>query len=160
MKLRIGHGYDVHRFGEGDHLWLAGVRIPHDKAFIAHSDGDVALHALIDALLGATAKGDIGQHFPDSDPQYKGISSRQLLEIVWRDLQQEGWQLSNLDLSIIAQAPKLSPYVQPMRQQLAQDLGCQINQINVKATTTEGLGFEGREEGISVHAVVLLQSDR
>ena len=158
--MRIGHGFDVHRFGEGDGLYLAGVNIPFDQGFVAHSDGDVALHAVIDAILGASGQGDIGRHFPDTDPQYQGISSIKLLAQVWQPLIQRQWRLGNLDVTIIAQAPKLSPYIEQMRQRLARALGTtDSTQINVKATTTEGLGYTGRQEGIAVHAVVLLIQD-
>jgi 2-C-methyl-D-erythritol 2,4-cyclodiphosphate synthase len=156
--MRIGHGFDVHRFGDGDHIVLAGVTIPWQQGLIAHSDGDVALHALCDALLGACALGDIGQHFPDSDARYAGIDSRELLRHVYCLVQAEGYQLSNADISIIAQQPKMAPHISAMRQCIAADLAIAINAINVKATTTEGLGYTGRSEGIAVHAVVLLQA--
>jgi 2-C-methyl-D-erythritol 2,4-cyclodiphosphate synthase len=155
--MRIGHGYDVHAFGEGDHIRLCGVRIAHGKGLIAHSDGDVALHALTDALLGALALGDIGHHFPDDDPTYEGADSRQLLRHVVKLVNERGLSLGNADLTIIAQAPKLALHIDVMRQHLAEDLGADIDQINVKATTTEKLGFVGREEGIAVHAIVLLR---
>lgn len=155
--MRIGHGFDVHKFGGQGPIMLAGVAIEHDQGFIAHSDGDVAIHALCDALLGALALGDIGQHFPDTDQQYKGIDSRELLRHVVHLMQQQKYALGNADLTIVAQAPKMAPHIQAMRQILAQDLRCELNQINVKATTTEQLGFTGRKEGIAVHAVVLLQ---
>jgi 2-C-methyl-D-erythritol 2,4-cyclodiphosphate synthase len=155
--MRIGHGYDVHAFGEGDHITLCGVRIAHGKGLIAHSDGDVALHALTDALLGALALGDIGHHFPDDDPTYEGADSRQLLRHVVKLVNERGLSLGNADLTIIAQAPKLALHIDVMRQHLAEDLGADIDQINVKATTTEKLGFVGREEGIAVHAIVLLR---
>ena len=154
--MRIGHGYDVHRFGEGDHLTLGGVQIPFDFGFIAHSDGDVLLHAICDALLGACALGDIGRHFPDTDPTYKGADSRQLLRHVMVLVAEKGWRVINLDCTVIAQAPKLSPYVETMRGAIASDLQADIGAVNVKATTTEKLGFCGRKEGIAAHAVVLL----
>lgn len=154
--MRIGHGYDVHRFGEGDHLTLGGVQIPFDFGFIAHSDGDVLLHAICDALLGACALGDIGRHFPDTDPTYKGADSRQLLRHVMTLVAEQGWRVINLDCTVIAQAPKLSPYVETMRGAIASDLQADIGAVNVKATTTEKLGFCGRKEGIAAHAVVLL----
>lgn len=154
--MRIGHGYDVHRFGEGDCIVLGGVLIPHHAGLIAHSDGDVLLHAVADALLGAAALGDIGHHFPDTDPRYKGIDSRQLLRHVVQQVNGQGWQVSNVDATIIAQAPKMAPYIAAMRQHIAEDIGVLTSQVNVKATTTEKLGFTGREEGIAVHAVVLL----
>lgn len=154
--MRIGHGYDVHRFGAGDHLLLGGVRIPHDQGLIAHSDGDVAIHALCDALLGAVALGDIGRHFPDTDPRYRGIDSRQLLRHVYALCRQQGWCIGNADLTIVAQAPKLSPYIDAMKQNLVADLQCDLQQLNIKATTTERLGFTGRGEGVASYAVVLL----
>ena len=155
--MRIGHGYDVHAFGDGDHIMLCGVRIAHPCGLMAHSDGDVALHALTDGLLGALALGDIGHHFPDDDPTFEGADSRQLLRQVVALVGERGYALGNADLTIIAQAPKLASHIGAMRQNLAEDLGCDIDQINVKATTTEKLGFVGREEGIAVHAVVLLK---
>lgn len=154
--FRIGHGFDVHRFGEGDHLVLGGVTIPYTQGFIAHSDGDVALHALADALLGAAALGDIGQHFPDTDQQFKGADSRGLLRIVWDKIQQQGYSIGNVDVTIIAQAPKMAPHVAAMRENIAQDLQVEVGAVNVKATTTEQLGYAGRKEGIAVHAVTLL----
>ena len=155
--MRIGHGYDVHAFGEGEYITLCGVRIAHGRGLVAHSDGDVALHALADALLGALALGDIGHHFPDDDPTYEGADSRQLLRHVVKLVNERGLSLGNADLTIIAQVPKLASHIDAMRQHLAEDLGAGIDQINVKATTTEKLGFVGREEGIGVHAVVLLR---
>lgn len=154
--MRIGHGFDVHKFGGDGPLMLAGVALPYEKGFIAHSDGDVAIHALCDALLGALCLGDIGQHFPDNDDQYENISSRVLLRHVVGLMQGKGFQLSNGDLTIVAQAPKMAPHLLAMRTCLAQDLQCELDQINVKATTTEQLGYTGRKEGIAVHAVVLL----
>ena len=155
--MRIGHGYDVHAFGDGDHIMLCGVRIAHQNGLMAHSDGDVALHALTDALLGALALGDIGHHFPDDDPTFEGADSRQLLRQVMALVKARGFELGNADLTIIAQAPKLASHIAAMRQNLSEDLGGDIDLINVKATTTEKLGFVGREEGIAVHAVVLLK---
>ena len=155
--MRIGHGYDVHAFGDGDHIMLCGVRIAHQNGLMAHSDGDIALHALTDALLGALALGDIGHHFPDDDPTFEGADSRQLLRQVVALVKARGFALGNADLTIIAQAPKLASHIAAMRQNLSEDLGGDIDQINVKATTTERLGFVGREEGIAVHAVVLLK---
>jgi 2-C-methyl-D-erythritol 2,4-cyclodiphosphate synthase len=155
--MRIGHGYDVHALGDGDHIMLCGVRIAHPCGLMAHSDGDVALHALTDGLLGALALGDIGHHFPDDDPTFEGADSRQLLRQVVALVGERGYALGNADLTIIAQAPKLASHIGAMRQNLAEDLGCDIDRINVKATTTEKLGFVGREEGIAVHAVVLLK---
>ena len=155
--MRIGHGYDVHAFGDGDHIMLCGVRIAHQNGLMAHSDGDVALHALADALLGALALGDIGHHFPDDDPTFGGADSRQLLRQVMALVKARGFVMGNADLTIIAQAPKLASHIAAMRQNLSEDLGGDIDLINVKATTTETLGFVGREEGIAVHAVVLLK---
>lgn len=154
--MRIGHGYDVHRFGEGDHITLGGVKIPYELGFIAHSDGDVLLHAICDALLGACALGDIGRHFPDTDPTYKGADSRKLLRHVMALVAEQGWRVVNLDCTIVAQAPKLAPFVDTMRGTIATDLEVDIGAVNVKATTTEKLGFCGRKEGIAAHAVVLL----
>lgn len=154
--FRIGHGFDVHKFGEGDHLVLGGVRIPYDKSFIAHSDGDVALHALSDALLGAAALGDIGRHFPDTDAQYKGADSRNLLRSIVSKIHEKGYRVGNADLTIVAQAPKMAPHIQAMRANIAADLQVDIDAVNVKATTTEQLGYTGRKEGIAVHAIALL----
>ncbi|MDA7087387.1 2-C-methyl-D-erythritol 2,4-cyclodiphosphate synthase [Pseudomonas sp. SA3-5] len=154
--MRIGHGYDVHRFGEGDFITLGGVRIPHSCGLIAHSDGDVLLHALADALLGAAALGDIGKHFPDTDPTFKGVDSRELLRHVLALLQAKGWQVANVDATIVAQAPKMAAHIERMCDLIAEDLQVSREQVNVKATTTEKLGFTGREEGIAVHAVALL----
>lgn len=157
MTFRIGQGYDVHRFGEGDHIMLCGVRIPHEHGLIAHSDGDVAIHALCDALLGAIALGDIGQHFPDTDATYKGADSCVLLAHVCKLLTQSGWQLGNADITIIAQAPKVLPYREAMQQRLTQVMNVAPDKISIKATTTEKLGFEGRKEGIAAQAVVLVE---
>ncbi|SEP79969.1 2-C-methyl-D-erythritol 2,4-cyclodiphosphate synthase [Ectothiorhodospira magna] len=156
MKFRIGHGYDVHEFMAGDHLVIGGVQVPHHKAFKAHSDGDVLMHAVSDAILGAAALGDIGRHFPDTDPAYKGADSRVLLREVLGKIQAQGWKIGNLDATLVAQAPKMSPHVEQMRINLAADLQIDLTQVNVKATTTERLGFVGREEGIAAHAVVML----
>ena len=153
---RIGHGYDVHRFGEGEFITLAGVKIPHNHGFIAHSDGDVLIHSLCDALLGSIAAGDIGQHFPDSDDQYKNIDSSLLLEKINQLLKQAQFLIGNIDISIVAQTPKMSPHIQSMRQHLADVLNIAQTQINIKATTTEKLGFTGRQEGIAVHSVVMV----
>ncbi len=153
-EMRIGHGFDVHAFTDGDHLMLGGVRIPHDRAFAAHSDGDVLIHAVCDALLGAVGLGDIGRHFPDTDPAFAGIDSRRLLESVMAQLRERGFAVVNLDATIIAQAPKLAPWVDAMRDNLAALLDAPVN---VKATTTEKLGYTGRKEGIAVHAVVLVE---
>ena len=154
--MRIGHGYDVHRFGDGDFITLGGVRRPHKYGLLAHSDGAVLLHALSDALLGAAALGDIGKHFPDTDPQFKGADSRALLRHVVGIVQAKGWKVGNVDTTIVAQAPKMAPHIPTMRQLIAEDLQVELDQVNVKATTTEKLGFTGREEGIAVHAVALL----
>ena len=156
MSIRIGHGYDVHKFGGAGPIVIAGVPIDHDMGLIAHSDGDVLLHALCDALLGALALGDIGKHFPDTDPSLAGIDSRELLRHVYKLITDQHYQLGNLDLTIVAQAPKMAPYIELMRENIAKDLSANINQINVKATTTEKLGFAGRKEGIAAYAVVLL----
>lgn len=154
--IRVGHGYDVHAFEPGDHVILAGVRIPHHSQFKAHSDGDVLLHAVCDALLGALALGDIGQHFPDTDNAYKDANSRDLLKQVYKLLIDLNYSLSNLDVTIIAQAPKMATFIDEMRVNLAMDLSVHKSRVNVKATTTEKLGFVGREEGIAVHAVCLV----
>lgn len=155
--IRIGQGYDVHRFNEGDHIMLGGVRIPYEKGLEAHSDGDVVLHALSDALLGAAALGDIGKHFPDTDPEFKGADSRVLLRHVYDIVRKKGYRLVNADITIIAQAPKMSPHIADMCRCIADDLKTDVDYINVKATTTEKLGFEGRKEGIAVQAVVLIE---
>nr|WP_324259404.1 2-C-methyl-D-erythritol 2,4-cyclodiphosphate synthase [Cellvibrio fontiphilus] len=155
--MRIGHGYDVHAFGEGDKIVIGGVVIPHHHGLVAHSDGDVLLHALCDALLGAAALGDIGKHFPDSDMQYRNIDSRALLRIVYAKLNQLGWKLVNADMTIVAQAPRMASYIPHMVEAIAADLHTDISQINVKATTTERLGFTGREEGIACYAVVIIE---
>jgi len=154
--MRIGHGYDVHKVVEGRKMIIGGVDIPYDKGLLGHSDADVLLHAVSDAILGAIAEGDIGKHFPDTDPVYKGADSMKLLEHVVRLMGERGYSLGNLDATIIAQQPKMAPYIQQMRQNIANVMNAAIEQINVKATTEEGLGFTGREEGISTHAVVLL----
>ncbi|MBN1380009.1 MAG: 2-C-methyl-D-erythritol 2,4-cyclodiphosphate synthase [Gammaproteobacteria bacterium] len=154
--IRIGQGFDVHAFGAGDHIVLGGVRIPHNAGLLAHSDGDVVLHALCDALLGALALGDIGQHFPDNDDAYKNVDSRDLLKRVYELILERGYCLQNADLTIIAQAPKMAPHIEAMRETIALDLDVVINSISVKATTTEQLGFIGRNEGIAVQAVVLV----
>ncbi|TPQ25754.1 2-C-methyl-D-erythritol 2,4-cyclodiphosphate synthase [Methylomonas koyamae] len=155
--IRVGMGYDVHRFNDGDHIILGGVTIPYEKGLEAHSDGDVVLHALADAILGAAALGDIGKHFPDTDPNFKGADSRVLLRHVYNIVKEKGYQLVNADVTIIAQAPKMLPHVPAMRANIAADLETDIDFINVKATTTEKLGFEGRKEGIAVQAVVLIE---
>lgn len=153
---RIGHGIDVHRFGDGDHVVLGGVRIPHDHGLIAHSDGDVALHALCDALLGALALGDIGQHFPDTDNQYHQADSRGLLRHVMSLVAKKGYRVGNCDLTVLAERPRLSSYIPQMRECIAADLGVTTDCVSIKATTTEKLGFVGRREGIEAHAVAIL----
>jgi len=155
--LRIGQGYDAHKFKEGDHIIIGGVTIPYEKGMAAHSDGDVALHALCDALLGAAALGDIGKHFPDTDAAFKGIDSRILLRDVVAKLNGLGFSVVNVDVTIIAQAPKMAPHIPLMREYIAADLGIALEYVNVKATTTEKMGFEGRGEGISSMAVALLE---
>ncbi|MDP4535495.1 2-C-methyl-D-erythritol 2,4-cyclodiphosphate synthase [Alkalimonas collagenimarina] len=154
--FRIGHGFDVHAFGGEGPVTLAGVQIAYTQGLLAHSDGDVVLHALTDALLGALALGDIGHHFPDNDPAFKGIDSRVLLRHVVAQMQQAGYTLGNLDITVMAQAPKLAPHIDAMRRVIASDVQADLTQVNVKATTTEQLGFVGRKEGIAAEAVVLL----
>ena len=154
--MRIGHGYDAHAYTEGKPLILGGVTIPHDRGLAAHSDGDAVIHALCDALLGAAALGDIGKYFPDTDKTFKNIDSRILLRKVAELLAKEGHRINNVDITVLAQAPKLAPYIDGMRKNLAEDLNTLINNVSVKATTTERMGFVGREEGIAVYAVVLL----
>jgi len=156
--MRIGHGYDVHQLVAGRDLVLGGVRIPHAKGLLGHSDADVLLHAVCDACLGAAGLGDLGRHFPDTDPRLKGIDSRELLRHVEALLDERGWRLGNVDSTIIAQAPRLAPHIPAMVANIAADLGINADCVNVKATTTEKLGFAGREEGIAAHAVVLLTS--
>lgn len=156
MDIRIGQGYDVHALAEGLRLVLCGVEVEHTKGCIAHSDGDVAIHALCDALLGALALGDIGKLFPDSDPQYKGIDSTKLLRVVVDRIESKGYKVGNTDITIAMQRPKLRPHIDTMRERLAEVIGIDIDRVSVKATTTERLGFEGREEGVSATAVVLL----
>jgi 2-C-methyl-D-erythritol 2,4-cyclodiphosphate synthase len=155
--IRVGMGYDVHRFKDGGEVILGGVTIPYEQGLEAHSDGDVVLHALADALLGAAALGDIGKHFPDTDPEFKGADSRVLLRHVYKIVQEKGYLVVNADITIIAQAPKMAPYIVAMCANIADDLKVDIDYINVKATTTEKLGFEGRKEGIAVQAVVLIE---
>ena len=156
MTMRIGHGFDVHAFGGEGPITLGGVKIACEQGLVAHSDGDVLLHALADALLGALALGDIGHHFPDTDAAFKGIDSRILLRKVFSEVKARGFAIGNVDMTIMAQAPKMAPQIQAMRQCIAEDLACDISQVNVKATTTEKLGFVGRKEGIAAEAVVLL----
>ena len=154
--MRIGHGYDVHRLVEDRKLIMGGVEIPYEKGLLGHSDADVLLHAIADALLGALAMGDIGKHFPDTDPAFKGADSMKLLEHVVGLIGAKGYCVGNLDATIIAQKPKMAPYIQTMRENIARACGVEVDRINVKATTEEGLGFTGTGEGISAHAVVLL----
>lgn len=154
--MRIGTGYDVHRLQEGLELWIGGVKIDHTHGLVGHSDADVLLHAICDSLLGAAALGDIGKHFPDTDPKYKGISSVKLLKHVGQLLKENGYTVGNIDSTIVAQRPKLAPYIPQMRQVIAESLGIGVDQVSVKATTTERLGFEGREEGISSQAVAMI----
>ena len=154
--MRIGHGYDAHRFETGKKLMLCGVEIPHHQGLLAHSDGDVALHALCDAILGAAALGDIGRYFPDTSAEFAGIDSRILLKEVMKLVLPKGYQIANVDLTILAEAPKLAAYIEQMVANIASDLKLNIDNVNVKATTTEKMGFVGRAEGISAHAVVLL----
>lgn len=154
--MRIGHGLDAHRFGEGKHIMLGGVEIPFEHGFIAHSDGDVVVHALCDALLGAAALGDIGQHFPDTSSEFVNIDSRILLRRVVDLLAKHKWAIGNVDITIVAQAPKMAPHISTMCENMAADLGVDVGCVGVKATTTEGMGFTGRGEGIETHAVALL----
>lgn len=156
--FRVGLGFDVHRLVEGRALWLGGVNIPWERGLLGHSDADVAIHALCDALLGAAALRDIGYHFPDSDPQYKGIDSRLLLRHVMRLLDENGYRLSNCDITICAEQPKLNPHIPAMQRELAACMDCEPGQVSIKATTTEKLGYTGRGEGIAAHAVALIVS--
>ncbi len=155
--MRIGHGYDVHRLVEGRKLILGGVEVPHTLGLLGHSDADVLTHAVMDALLGAAALGDIGRHFPDTDPAYKGADSLVLLDHVMALLDQAGWKVGNVDATILAQKPKLAPHIPQMRDNLARHMGVELEQVNVKATTEEKLGFTGAEQGIAAHAVCLLE---
>ncbi|WP_418358345.1 MULTISPECIES: 2-C-methyl-D-erythritol 2,4-cyclodiphosphate synthase [Shewanella] len=158
MNIRIGHGFDVHKFGGDKPLILGGVVVPYDTGLIAHSDGDVVLHAVSDAILGAMALGDIGKHFPDTDANFAGADSRELLKHCYRLANQKQFVIGNLDVTVIAQAPKMAPHIEAIRQCLSDDLQTELDNINVKATTTEKLGFTGRKEGIAVEAVVLMVS--
>jgi 2-C-methyl-D-erythritol 2,4-cyclodiphosphate synthase len=155
--MRIGHGYDVHRFCEGNEIVIGGVKIPHKYGLEAHSDGDVLIHALCDALLGAAGLWDIGHHFPDDDDAFNNIDSRILLRRVISDLAERGWRVGNIDATVVAQAPKMAPHIPTMCENLASDLQVERGAVNVKATTTEKLGFAGREEGIAAHAVALIE---
>ncbi|MDK9764465.1 2-C-methyl-D-erythritol 2,4-cyclodiphosphate synthase [Vibrio sp. D420a] len=154
--IRIGHGFDVHKFGGEGPVIIGGVSVPYEQGLVAHSDGDVALHALCDALLGSIAAGDIGRHFPDTDDEWKGADSRELLKDVYRRVKEQGYQVGNVDVTIMAQAPKMAPHIDAMCQAIAEDLETDIGNVNVKATTTERLGFTGRKEGIASEAVVLI----
>ena len=157
MMIRSGIGYDVHRLEEGLPLWLGGIRIDHSHGLVGHSDADVLIHAICDALLGAAALGDIGQHFPDNDPRYKGIDSKKLLARCGELLKEKGYRIANIDSIVCAQRPKLAPHIPTMRSTLAEVLGLDVDQVSIKATTTEHLGFEGREEGISAYATTLIE---
>ena len=156
MNFRIGHGYDVHAFGDGDHVMLGGVRVPHDCGVLAHSDGDVVLHALCDAMLGALALGDIGRHFPPSDPRWKGADSRAFVRHCAGLLRERGWKLGNADVTVVCERPKVGPHADAMRALIAQDTGVDVDAVSVKATTSEQLGFTGRGEGIAAQAACLL----
>lgn len=156
MNIRIGQGFDVHAFGDGDHVMLGGVRVAHARGVLAHSDGDVVLHALCDAMLGALALGDIGMHFPPSDAQWKGADSRALLRRCNELLRARGWRVGNADITVICERPKIAPHAQTMRETIAADLDVSVDAVSVKATTSERLGFTGREEGIAAQAVCLL----
>ncbi|MGA1691472.1 MAG: 2-C-methyl-D-erythritol 2,4-cyclodiphosphate synthase [Sedimenticolaceae bacterium] len=155
--MRIGHGFDAHRFGEGDTVTIGGIAIPHSQGLIAHSDGDVLIHAICDAILGAIALGDIGKHFPDNDPAFKNIDSAELLKSVMHSANNKGYVVGNLDCTVIAQAPRLGAHIYAMQTKLAGLLNIEVDAVNVKATTTEKMGYTGRGEGISAHAVVLMQ---
>lgn len=157
MNIRIGQGFDVHAFGEGDHLMLGGVRVPHERGVVAHSDGDVVIHALCDAMLGALALGDIGRHFPPSDPQWRGADSSRFLAHCNALVLERGWRLGNADITVICERPKVGPHAEAMRQRLAQTLDVPVDAISIKATTAEKLGFTGRGEGIAAQAVCLLE---
>jgi len=157
MSYRVGYGYDVHRFTTGNRIWIGGVEIPHDKGLLAHSDGDVLLHALCDALLGAAKLRDIGYHFPDNSPEFENIDSKILLKQSYLKIKEKGFKVINIDATVSAQRPKLMNYIPAMEEIIARILEILPDEVSIKATTTEGLGFEGREEGISAHAVVLLE---
>jgi 2-C-methyl-D-erythritol 2,4-cyclodiphosphate synthase len=159
MNFRIGYGYDVHRFTSGTEIWIGGIKIPHDKSIEAHSDGDVLLHAICDAIFGAAKLRDIGYHFPDTSPEYEKIDSKILLEESYKKVSDKGFKIVNIDATVTAQHPKLMKYIPQMEATIAQSLNISPDEVNIKATTTEGLGFEGREEGISAHAVVLLKKE-
>lgn len=154
--VRIGYGYDVHQFDEGRKLVLGGVEIPHSKGLLGHSDADVLLHAITDALLGALALGDIGRHFPDTDPKYKDADSLKLLSLCYQKVQDEGYELGNLDATVVAEQPKLRPYIDEIRHKISKCLHCNVEDVSIKATTSEKMGFVGREEGVAAAAVVLI----
>lgn len=158
MTMRVGHGYDVHRWGSDKPLIIGGVKLASERGLVAHSDGDVVLHAITDAVLGALALGDIGQHFPDTDAQYAGADSAVLLAHVMTLCEDKGFRLGNIDVTVVAQAPKMAPHIDAIRARIAQCLKADVDKVNVKATTTERLGFVGREEGIACHAVVLMEA--
>jgi 2-C-methyl-D-erythritol 2,4-cyclodiphosphate synthase len=160
MDIKIGYGYDVHRLEVGEELWLGGILLPYHKGAVGHSDADVLLHAICDALLGALALRDIGFHFPDTDPAYKGIDSKKLLSETWRKIEERGWELGNLDTTICLQTPKLSDSIDSMRQVIAGIFNVDLDRISIKATTTEKLGFVGTQDGISAHAVVLIKEKK
>ena len=159
MKIRVGHGYDVHRFADDRKLILGGVDIPYEKGLLGHSDADVLVHAIMDSLLGAAALGDIGTHFPDTDPKYSGADSIELLKEVVRLLKEKGFAVSNIDATVIAQKPKLKPYIEKMRERIANAMDTDIENVSIKATTEEKLGFTGRLEGISAHCVSLIEKE-
>ncbi|WP_107943499.1 2-C-methyl-D-erythritol 2,4-cyclodiphosphate synthase [Metasolibacillus sp. FSL H7-0170] len=154
--FRVGQGYDVHAFAEGRKLILGGIEIPHERGLLGHSDADVLLHTITDAALGAIGEGDIGRHFPDTDPEWKDADSAKLLQYIWKIVEEKGYVLGNVDATIMAQRPKMAPYIEPMRNRIAELLNADASQVNVKATTTEKLGFVGREEGIAALATILL----
>ncbi|MCT6924358.1 2-C-methyl-D-erythritol 2,4-cyclodiphosphate synthase [Metasolibacillus sp.] len=154
--FRVGQGYDVHAFAEGRKLILGGIEIPHERGLLGHSDADVLLHTITDAALGAIGEGDIGRHFPDTDPEWKDADSAELLQYIWKIVEEKGYVLGNVDATIMAQRPKMAPYIEPMRNRIAELLNADASQVNVKATTTEKLGFVGREEGIAALATILL----
>ncbi|MBI48940.1 MAG: 2-C-methyl-D-erythritol 2,4-cyclodiphosphate synthase [Crocinitomicaceae bacterium] len=157
MDFRIGYGYDVHCLADGEDLWLGGIKVPSTFGAVGHSDADVLLHVICDAMFGAIAQGDIGQHFPDTDPAYKGVDSKELLAHTWDLVSNKGWEIGNIDTTICLQTPKLASHIDSMREVIVEILGCDIQQVSVKATTTEKLGFVGTGKGISAHAVVLLK---
>lgn len=157
MDFRIGYGYDVHRLLAGKELWIGGIKVPAEFGAVGHSDADVLLHVICDAMLGALSLGDLGKHFPDTDQQFKGIDSKKLLEHTWQLVREKGWQLGNIDTTVCLQKPKLAPHIIDMRKVISDVIGCELDLISVKATTTEELGFVGKGEGISAHAVVLLK---